>query len=116
MVECSGYKLNRKQDKKKEKPNKKVTQAVEKLHIAEMKEQVPENMRELFEKGKSLLRQEFNGFSFGIYLNYEQMDSIMHDVYNRYLQQQLLDMNDKFDILSNELNSTRKMTKQFKAN
>ena len=111
MVECEGYKLNRKADKKKEKPNKKILQALDKLHTAESEELIPENMREMFEKGKALLRQEFNGFSFGIYLNYEQMDSIMNDMYNRYLQHNLLDMNDRFDILSNELNSTRKMNK-----
>jgi len=40
----------------------------------------------------------------------------MEDVYNRFLQQQLIDLNLNFDILSNELESTRKMTKQFKQN
>jgi len=37
-------------------------------------------------------------------------------VYNRFLQQKLIDLNLNFDILSNELESTRKMTKQFKQN
>jgi|TARA_B110000285_G_C15021123_1_gene561625 hypothetical protein len=40
----------------------------------------------------------------------------MEDVYNRFLQQKLIDLNLNFDILSNELESTRKMTKQFKQN
>ena len=40
----------------------------------------------------------------------------MEDVYNRFLQQELIDLNLNFDILSNELESTRKMTKQFKQN
>jgi len=38
----------------------------------------------------------------------------MEDVYNRFLQQKLIDLNLNFDILSNELESTRKMTKHFK--
>ena len=40
----------------------------------------------------------------------------MEDVYNRFLQQELIDLKLNFDILSNELESTRKMTKQFKQN
>jgi len=40
----------------------------------------------------------------------------MEDVYNRFLQQKLIDLNLNFDILTNELESTRKMTKQFKQN
>lgn len=40
----------------------------------------------------------------------------MGDVYNRFLQQELIDLKLNFDILSNEMESTRKMTKQFKQN
>jgi hypothetical protein len=49
-------------------------------------------------------------------LNSADQKQIMEDVYNRFLQQKLIDLNLNFDILSNELESTRKMTKQFKQN
>lgn len=49
-------------------------------------------------------------------MNSADQKQIMEDVYNRFLQQKLIDLNLNFDILSNELESTRKMTKQFKQN
>ena len=90
--------------------------ANEKLSVSEAKNEVDMNVKAVFKEGEALLTQQFNSYSFGIDLNSTDQKHIMEDVYNRFLQQKLIDLNLNFDILSNELESTRKMTKQFKQN
>lgn len=90
--------------------------ANEKLSVSEAKNEVDMKLKAVFKEGEALLTQQFNSYSFGIDLNSTDQKHIMEDVYNRFLQQKLIDLNLNFDILSNELESTRKMTKQFKQN
>jgi hypothetical protein len=93
-----------------------VADANEKLSVSEAKNEVDMKLKAVFKEGEALLTQQFNSYSFGIDLNSTDQKHIMEDVYNRFLQQKLIDLNLNFDILSNELESTRKMTKQFKQN
>ena len=68
MVEVSGYRFN-KNEQVKDKVPKKIAAGAESMTVAEMKDEVSENIRELFSSAKQILKQEFNAYSFGLYIN-----------------------------------------------
>ena len=72
MVEVSGYRLNKNDSKGGDKVPKKVAAGAEAMTVAEMKDEVSENVREMFAAAKQVLKQEFNAYSFGLYINEKQ--------------------------------------------
>ena len=116
MVEVSGYRLITKENKTGSGVPKKVAAGAEAMTVSEMKDEVSEHVREMFSSAKQILKQEFNAYSFGLYINEKQQSSIIGDVYNRNLQHQINSLNGELEILQNELKSTRKMTQEFKRN
>lgn len=69
---------------------------------------IPKKVVKFIADSRNLLRQEFNFYTFGLELNQENRVDVMGKCYNRVLEKQLADGQNKIDVMSSEIKAVRK--------
>ena len=84
------------------------------LERYDLMQQIPKRTQKKIKNAKGLLDDAFSFYSFTVELNQINKNEIMNKVYNRLLEKSMIEEALAKDILTKEVESSRKMVKQFK--
>lgn len=113
MIESTGYfevdwktKQNVRDDEQKN--------MIADLDAMKSNKEIPPRALEIFSGAQSVLSQEFNFYTFSVMTSGEQSREIVEQTYMKELEAKIVQLTNDLNVKKNELESSRKMTKQFK--